>query len=315
LGEGPARSWLERRYSVSYRQSNVFQQGAFNDTLEVAAPWARLADVYAAVRAAAGAHALVQAHLSHAYPDGCSIYFTLVATRAGDALSRYDALLDSVLGSALAEGATLSHHHGVGTSKAHWLDAELGGGLDTLRLLRRAWDPDLLLNPSTFEPLRAAPSIRVRDPVPGVDAVSGIATFDGDALLSEIEAEAQARGLSLGLVNDELPALTLRGFIDAGLPGLPDPFADPVRGNVCGLEARGPLASFRLLPAPRRATGPNLAALCVGAQGQVARVEQASLALVRRDAIRPAAPAATPPPLSDAEQAAWQRVVAVFRKR
>ncbi|HYP86956.1 MAG TPA: FAD-binding oxidoreductase, partial [Polyangiaceae bacterium] len=109
LGEAPARRWLAHRYAVSYRQSKVFQQGAFNDTLEVAAPWARLAGVYEAVRRAAGRHALVLAHLSHAYPDGCSIYFTFVATREGDALARYDALIDSALGAALGEGATLSH--------------------------------------------------------------------------------------------------------------------------------------------------------------------------------------------------------------
>ena len=63
LGEGPARAWLAHRYSVSYRQSKVFQQGAFNDTLEVAAPWARLAQVYDAVRRSASAHALVLAEI------------------------------------------------------------------------------------------------------------------------------------------------------------------------------------------------------------------------------------------------------------
>ncbi len=314
LGEAPARAWLKHRYAVSYRQSKVFQQGAFNDTLEVATTWARLSSVYTAVREAAGAHALVLAHLSHAYPDGCSIYFTFVATRAGDALARYDALLDSALGAALAEGASLSHHHGVGTSKAHWLDAELGGGLDTLRRLRRAWDPDSLLNPSTFEPLRAPPPHSVREPLPGVDAVSGIATFRGETPLSELETAAQLKGFSLGLCGP-VPALTLGGFIDSGLPGLPDPFADPVRGNVCGLEARGPVAHFRLLAAPRRATGPNLAALCVGAGGAIARVESASLALVRRDAAAPSASPASSPPLSDAETSAWQRVVDVFRER
>ena len=311
LGQTPARAWLAHRYAVSYRQSKVFQQGAFNDTLEVATTWARLASVYAAVRAAAGAHALVLAHLSHAYADGCSIYFTFVATRQGDALARYDALIDAALGAALAEGATLSHHHGVGTSKAHWLDAELGGGLDTLRRLRRAWDPDLLLNPSTFEPLRQAPPHSMREPVPGIDAVSGIATFSGDTPLGELERAAQAKGFGLGLCGP-VPSLTLRGFIDAGLPGLPDPFADPVRGNVCGIEARGPVASFRLLAAPRRATGPNLAALCVGAGGAIARVESASLALVRADVVAPSASPASTPALSDAETAAWQRVVDVF---
>jgi alkyldihydroxyacetonephosphate synthase len=312
LGESPARKWLAHRYAVSYRQSKVFQQGAFNDTLEVAAPWARLHHVYAAVREAAGAHALVLAHLSHAYPDGCSIYFTLVATRAKDPLARYDALLDAALGAALREGATLSHHHGVGTSKAHWLDAELGGGLATLRRLRRAWDPQQLFNPNTFEPLREPSRPRVRQPLPGVDAISGIATFPGTTRLVEIERAAQAKGLSLGL-NGPVPELTLAAFIDAGLPGVPDPFADPVRGHVCGLEARGPVAHFNLLAAPRRATGPNLIALCIGAAGAIARVERATLALVRRDAVATYAPAASPTPLSVAEASAWQRVVDVFR--
>jgi alkyldihydroxyacetonephosphate synthase len=313
LGEAPARAWLAHRYAVSYRQSKVFQQGAFNDTLEVAAPWARLSHVYEAVRDAAGAHALVLAHLSHAYPDGCSIYFTLVATRAGDALARYDALLDSALGAALAEGATLSHHHGVGTSKAHWLDAELGGGLDTLRRVRRAWDPDGLLNPSTFEPQREAPKIAARQAVPGIDAVSGIATYRGATPLSELESAARDKGLSLGLVGP-VPALTLAAFIDAGLPGLPDPFADPVRGSVCGIEARGAVARFRLLAAPRRATGPNLAALCIGARGEIAKVESASLALERLDAVRSAVGAATTSALNAGEDAAWARVVTAFRK-
>lgn len=307
LGEAPARAWLAHRYAVSYRQSKVFQQGAFNDTLEIAAPWSRLAAVYAAVRRSAGRYALVLAHLSHAYPDGCSIYFTLVATRQGDALARYDALLDAALGAAISEGATLSHHHGVGSSKAHWLDVELGGGVSTLRALRRAWDPELLFNPETFEPLRAAHAVEPREPVPGVDAVSGIATFRAEASLVEIEAEAQQRGFSLGLVG-ALPPLTLGGFIDAGLPGAPEPFADPVRGSVCGIEARSKAGGFRLLPAPRRAVGPDLMALCVGAGGHVARVQSASLSLTRASAPRGPAASATSPLAAD-ESAAWQRVV------
>jgi alkyldihydroxyacetonephosphate synthase len=313
LGEGPARAWLAHRYSVSYRQSKVFQQGAFNDTLEVASPWARLASVYEAVRYAAGRHALVLAHLSHAYPDGCSIYFTLVGTRRGDALARYDALIDAALSAALSEGATLSHHHGVGGSKAHFLEVELGGGLDTLRRVRRAWDPDQLLNPQALEPLRAAPACSPLEPVPGVDAVSGIATFSAQTPLVEIEAAARRSGFCLGLATVP-PVLTLGRFIDEGLPGLPDPFLDPVRGHVCGLEAQGSAARFRLLPAPRRATGPDLSALCVGAHGEIARVEQASIALVR---VTQGTPGRSSAPGADSlaadERAAWQRLVDGFR--
>ena len=39
-------------------------------------------DLYHSVRAAIGRHALVMAHFSHAYADGCSIYFTFAGHRA-----------------------------------------------------------------------------------------------------------------------------------------------------------------------------------------------------------------------------------------
>ena len=61
---------------VSYRMSPVFRDGAFVDTMEVASSWERLLDLYHSVRAAIGRHAVVMAHFSHAYADGCSIYFT-----------------------------------------------------------------------------------------------------------------------------------------------------------------------------------------------------------------------------------------------
>ncbi len=311
LGETPARAWLAHRYAVSYRQSKVFQQGAFNDTLEVAAPWARLSAVYEAVRRGAGKHALVLAHLSHAYPDGCSIYFTLVATRAGDALRRYDSIVDAVLGAAISEGATLSHHHGVGSSKAHLLDAELGGGVSTLQRVRDAWDPDGILNPGTFVPLRPAPALRLAEPVPGVDAVSGIASYVGGTQLGDIEADAQRHGLSLGLVG-AVPELTLAQFVAAGLPGAPEPFDDPVRGSVCGLSARTASGSFRYLPAPRRAAGPSLMALCVGAADAMAQIEAASLPLVRRGARGQSTRAAVAAPLTEGEAAAWAQLIAAF---
>src|SRR6185503_1685100 len=76
--------WLLHRYSVSYRQAPVFASGLFVDTMEVAAPWSRLGAVYDGVRRALGAHVFVMAHLSHAYPDGCCIYFSFAGTAATD---------------------------------------------------------------------------------------------------------------------------------------------------------------------------------------------------------------------------------------
>ena len=79
-GEDPGWAWLRHRYAVSYRMSPVFRDGAFVDTMEVASSWERLMDLYHSVRNAIGRHAVVMAHFSHAYPDGCSIYFTFAGT-------------------------------------------------------------------------------------------------------------------------------------------------------------------------------------------------------------------------------------------
>ncbi|MEZ4360475.1 MAG: FAD-binding oxidoreductase [Kofleriaceae bacterium] len=148
-GEAPGLAWLAHRYAVSYRMSGVFRDGAFVDTMEVASSWRRLPDLYAAVRAAISAHAVVMAHLSHAYPDGCSIYFTFAATADGarHAERLYDAIWKDGLAAATRVGGTISHHHGVGILKAPYMAGEHGEAMALFRAAKRALDPDGIMNP------------------------------------------------------------------------------------------------------------------------------------------------------------------------
>ena len=119
-GEGPGLHWFSHRHSVSYRQSAFFAAGAFIDTMEVAATWSRLMPMYKKVRAAISKHVFMMAHFSHAYPDGASIYFTIVGSAANDdkALQLYDSTWRDALSAVHEAGGSLSHHHGVGRSKA-----------------------------------------------------------------------------------------------------------------------------------------------------------------------------------------------------
>lgn len=148
-GEGPGLSWLAHRYAVSYRMSPVFRDGAFADTMEVASSWDRLGDLYHSVRDAIGQHAVVMAHLSHAYADGCSIYFTFAATaedaRASERL--YDAIWRDGLEATSRVGGTISHHHGVGLLKAPFMAAEHREAMALFRAAKRALDPDGIFNP------------------------------------------------------------------------------------------------------------------------------------------------------------------------
>jgi alkyldihydroxyacetonephosphate synthase len=150
LGPEPARHWMEQRYAVSYKQSKMFDAGGFADTMEVAATWEKVLPVYEAVRAAVSPLGFIMAHLSHAYLEGCSLYFTFTGSGPTPeaTAARYDAVWAAALGAAMKAGATVSHHHGVGFSKADALQRELGeGGLALLRAAKRACDPDRILNP------------------------------------------------------------------------------------------------------------------------------------------------------------------------
>ncbi len=166
-GEEPARKWLRHRYSVSYRQAPVFAAGLFSDTMEVAAPWSRLHALYDGVRRALGKHVFVMAHLSHAYPDGCCIYFSFAGTASGKSAdggwderceATYDRAWRAALAAAVEAGGTLAHHHGAGRSKAPRLPSELGSaGVETVRALMRAFDPRGILNPGNLVPDAPSP--------------------------------------------------------------------------------------------------------------------------------------------------------------
>lgn len=320
LGEGPARRWLAHRYGVSFRQSSAFRLGAFSDTMEVAAPWSKLEAVYASVRRELSEHALVMAHLSHAYPDGCSIYFTFSAlgARAGRARERYEAAWRAGLGAALSAGANLSHHHGVGRSKAARLAAELGQGTELLTRLRAAWDPSGMFNPGALESDKDAARKTQLDARPAfaVDEISQLAEVDAQLSLGAVEALLERANLTLSLHDSAPWSASIAAWIALGFPGAPDAFRDPVAARVAGFEARvgGVQASVRATP--RRATGPDLLSLFAGAHGRIGAVERALLAVTKRGAAAPRAQSFNwdrDPPLGAAEQSAFELAVSELR--
>ncbi|HZF52331.1 MAG TPA: FAD-binding protein [Polyangiaceae bacterium] len=312
LGEAPARRWLDHRYSVSYRQAPIFMAGAFSDTMEVAAPWSRLGALYDAVRKAIGEHAFVMAHLSHAYPDGCSIYFTFVgsAPTIPEMEARYDAAWRAALDAAIGAGGTLSHHHGVGRSKAPKLGQELGLGVDIVHALRGAFDPAGIMNPGNLLP-REAPARRPPAPPPAspvLDLESLLVRASGASSLASVERALEPHGLSLGL-GPEAPPLestTVDAWIAGGARGAPDPWADPVDHLVAGFAARLPSgAELDVRSAPRRAVGPDLFALFLGTGGRAGSITSADLRVRGRFSPRPMPLAIDRDPAQTPGEQAW----------
>ena len=142
--------WLDHRNDVSALEA-LISRGFVVDTMEVAAPWGRLAEVYAegvaAIKAVDGTVA-ASAHQSHSYVDGACLYFTFAGKVEPERREAYYcAAWDAGTRAALAHGAALSHHHGVGLNRARFVRDALGPAFDVLAAAKAALDPNGILNP------------------------------------------------------------------------------------------------------------------------------------------------------------------------
>jgi alkyldihydroxyacetonephosphate synthase len=92
---------------------------------------------------------LVFSHLSHAYPDGASLYFTFMARQqAGRELEQWQLIKEAATETIIKHGGALSHHHGIGSMHKPWVQSYLGPeGLAFLEQLKRKIDPENIMNP------------------------------------------------------------------------------------------------------------------------------------------------------------------------
>jgi alkyldihydroxyacetonephosphate synthase len=161
LGESVGRAWEHGRFDGPYLRDDLMDRGVLVETLETAAPWSRLRDVHAAVgsaiRAALAtdrAEPIVMCHVSHLYETGGSLYFTFAAAADdGHELEQWRAAKTAASEAIVAAGATITHHHAVGTDHAPYLGAEIGDlGIDILRVVKQRLDPTGILNPGKLIP-------------------------------------------------------------------------------------------------------------------------------------------------------------------
>ncbi|MDQ3468368.1 MAG: FAD-binding oxidoreductase [Actinomycetota bacterium] len=143
-------AWMAHRNDTSALQA-LTRKGFVVDTMEIAAAWSRLPELFAVVRVAllAVPHArAASCHLSHSYADGACLYFTFAATPPPDEIeSTYVALWDAGQRAVLEHGGNLSHHHGVGINRARFVAEALGPAHGVLTAIKGALDPAGILNP------------------------------------------------------------------------------------------------------------------------------------------------------------------------
>ncbi len=161
LGQGAGRSWEAGRYHGPYLRDALLDQGAMAETLETSHTWSRLGELYAGVGeaihralSAQGTPGLVFCHLSHAYPDGASLYFTFIArARRGAEIEQWRLAKTAACEAIVAAGGTITHHHAIGVDHVPYMEAEIGAtGVEALQAVKARLDPAGIMNPGKLLP-------------------------------------------------------------------------------------------------------------------------------------------------------------------
>ena len=148
--------WWDKRY-VFYYPPYAPELPSIWGTIDVVADFEHIEAVYEettqAIRAACPAefNLSLNTHFSHWYEWGSMIYARMkVPTGPADlteAKELHDMIFRAGVEAAMKAGAVMNDHHGVGMRLAPFMPAQYGAGMDSLKRIKKALDPNNILCP------------------------------------------------------------------------------------------------------------------------------------------------------------------------
>lgn len=161
LGADAGKSFEATKYDFPYIRDFLLDRNVTTDVSETATVWSNITKLYqdttTALRAEiskSGVRPWVGCHISHSYPCGASLYFTFgLRQQVGREMEQYLRVKHAVQQSFIDHGATLSHHHAVGTEHLPWLAADISPvGVQAISAIKQGLDPANIMNPGRLRP-------------------------------------------------------------------------------------------------------------------------------------------------------------------
>jgi alkyldihydroxyacetonephosphate synthase len=156
---GAAGAWRGAFVRAPYTRDGLVRCGVIVETFETACTWDAFPALHASVTATVE-RALaevcgggwVTCRFTHAYPDGCAPYFSVLAPgRAGSELDQWAEIKAAASDALLAAGATITHHHAVGRDHDPWYRRQRPEPFGrALAAAKHALDPAGILNPGVI---------------------------------------------------------------------------------------------------------------------------------------------------------------------
>ncbi len=142
--EDRSRLWSARHDALW--ASKALRPGAVAWATDVCVPISRLAECIMATRQDVQANDLLAPIVGHVGDGNFHLTFLLDPDQP-DEFARAEAVADRLIDRALAMGGTSTGEHGIGTGKIAYLEQEHGQAVDLMRTIKRALDPQNILNP------------------------------------------------------------------------------------------------------------------------------------------------------------------------
>jgi alkyldihydroxyacetonephosphate synthase len=161
LGSSSGRSFEATKYDFPHIRDFLLERDATTDVSETATVWSNILPLYQATMKAirdgvleSGVPPWSGCHISHTYRSGASLYFTFgFMQRKGHEMEQYLNVKRAAQQSFIDGGATLSHHHAVGTEHLPWLSADISPlGVKAVAAIKHGLDPDNIMNPGRLQP-------------------------------------------------------------------------------------------------------------------------------------------------------------------
>ena len=161
LGIEPGKIFEKGKYDFPYLRDYVMDRNIMADVSETSTVWSNLLPLYYSTFNAINKamkdtieEGFLGCHVSHTYHTGASLYFTFGCLQVpGKELEQYLYIKKAAEDAFIKGGATLSHHHAVGTEHQPWIKDDISEtGLKAVKALKKGLDPGNIMNPGKIIP-------------------------------------------------------------------------------------------------------------------------------------------------------------------
>lgn len=148
---------------IAQEKEEIIATGNIGITTEISGCWDCIYKIYDSVVKRITAEVpdltMIGGHSSHSYINGTNVYFVyyynVVDCKPEDEINKYHNLINRIIcEETIKYGGSIAHHHGLGKARAHYVWEEYGSSFYMLETLKKAFDPNGIMNMGTLIPVK-----------------------------------------------------------------------------------------------------------------------------------------------------------------